>query len=98
MMKPQLILSLILFLHFAYNNKHYLQLRIFSISINGERAYSLFVTNFGHADNSSTFVPCVKSMAAGFDRKFHNFPTGDCPLNSSDESLLLRKSFMKNTE
>merc|ERR1712105_546462 len=42
------------------------QLGIFSI--NGERAYSLFVTNFGHADNSSTFVPCVKSTAAGFDR------------------------------
>ena len=26
------------------------------------------------------------------------FPTGDCPIISSDESLLLRKSSMKNTE
>ena len=53
------------------------QLGIFSI--NGERAYSLFVTNFGHADNSSTFVPCVKSMAAGFDSNIHNFPHGRLP-------------------
>ena len=53
------------------------QLGLFSI--NGERAYSLFMTNFGHADNSSTFVPCVKSMAAGFDRKIHNFPHGRLP-------------------
>ena len=52
----------------------------------------------GHADNPATFVPCVKSMAAGFNRKIHNFPTGDCPINSSDEFLLLRKSSMQNTE
>ena len=55
-------------------SSHYYQLGLFSI--NGEWAYSLFMTNFGHADNSSTFVPCVKSMAAGFDRKIHNFPHG----------------------
>ena len=50
-----------------------------TFSVNGERAYSPFVTNYGHADNSSTFVPCIKSMAAGFDRKIHNFPHGGLP-------------------
>ena len=59
------------------NNLLHKQLGLFSI--NGERAYSLFMTNFGHADNYSTFAPCVKSMAAGFDRKIHNFPHGRLP-------------------
>ena len=46
---------------------------------NGKWAYSPFVTKSGHADNPAIFVPCVKSMAAGFNRKIHNFPHEGLP-------------------
>ena len=70
-------------LDFPFNSVcalHYYQLGTFSV--NGEWAYSPFVTNSGHADNPTTFVPCVKSMAAGFNRKIHNFPHGGLPYKS----------------
>ena len=75
-------------------NSEYKQLGTFFV--NGKWACSPFLTKSGHADNPTTFVPCVKSMTADF--KFTMFPTGGCPIISSDESLLLRKSFMTNTE
>ena len=59
--------------------------------VNGEWACSPFVAKPGHTDNPATFVPCVKSMTSDFiSGKFTMFPTGDCPIISSDESLLLR--------
>ena len=49
--------------------------------VNGEWACSPFVTKSGHADNPATFAPCVKSMAADFNRKIHNVPHGGLPYN-----------------
>ena len=62
-----------------YSSMYDYQLGTFSV--NGEWAYSPFVTKSGHADNPATFVPCVKSMAAGFNRKIHNFPHGGLSYN-----------------
>ena len=47
--------------------------------VNGKWACSPFVTKSGHSDNPATFAPCVKSMAAGFNRKIHNVLHGGLP-------------------
>ena len=58
-------------------------------------ACSSFVMISGHADNPATGKVYDGSF---FNAKFTSFLTGDYPIISSDESLLLRKSSMKNSE
>ena len=82
---------------FSSSLKHNIQGFVFTPCISHTPAGHI-LRKSGHADNPATFAPCVKSMAAGLIAKFTMFPTGDCPKNSLDESLLLRKSSMKNTK